>query len=196
MNKKINNNDIKVKLKELFKKKPLPPGIVFTEKPSFLLVVGVYLSGIIVLILLWSINKNIAPKAITQFVNFFKGVEYAWVEGIFGTIFNIVYLMVVVFILYYHIRRETTSYTLTEKEITVKRGLLVRKEIYIPLVKLRNISLNISLFGMILKYGTILVDTGGFIGVIPISNIYRPNEKMRKILDKLAVRTAADLDEL
>ena len=98
MSKKNNMKNIIAMAKDLFKKKPLPSGAIFVEKPSFFLVIWVYIVGVIALLLIWSVDSNIAPKVITQFVNFFKGVEYKWVEAIFSGILNIIYLLTIILI--------------------------------------------------------------------------------------------------
>jgi uncharacterized membrane protein YdbT with pleckstrin-like domain len=172
-------------IKERLEGKPLPKDVIFIEKPSFLVVVGVYIIGIIVLILIWKINENIFPNIIMQIVNFFKGLKYEWVESVFSTIVGFIYILILIFVFGYQIKRETTIYKLTEKEIIIKKGVFVKEEIYLPLIKVRNVSCRVSLIGYILKYGTITVDTGGLKGLVSLVNITEPQKKIRQILNLL-----------
>lgn len=182
------------KLKSLLKGKNLPSDAVFQEKPCVFLVLCVYVMGIVALFLINTVNIKIIPVLTIQLVNSFKGVKQEWLNSIFRGMVNLVYLLILIFVFYYNIKRETTTYTLTKKEILIKKGLFIRKEVYLPLTKIRNVSLETSLFGLIFKYGTILIDTGGFTGVMPLSNIPRPKEKVVQILEKLDKKTVSGED--
>lgn len=171
-----------LKIKELFRKRPLAEGVIFKEKPSLVLVIIVYIIGIIGIIAVWKTYKGTAPFIVAQVVSFFKSIKNEFVESILLKAAKSAYFLILIFIMGYHLKRELTVFTLTKKEIIIKKGLYIRKEIHIPLVKIRNLSLRTNPLGLIAKYGTIQVDTGGFMGIIALENVLKPKEKIKQIL--------------
>lgn len=178
--------EIVLKIKNLFKKKQLPKDVILAERPSIFLVILVYLIGIIVIILVWKFYKNITPFVVKQITIFFKGVKKELIESVIVKAANFAYFLILILIMGYHLKREVNVFTLTKREIILKKGIFVRKEFYIPLAKIRNVSIRASLLGIAARYGTIELDTGGFMGVILIENVTRPREKARQILELMS----------
>ena len=182
----MNIKEIVLKIKSLFKKKPLPKDVILAEKPSIVLVILVYLIGIIAIILIWKLYKNITPFFVKQVTVFFRGVKKELIELIILKAANCAYFLILILIMGYHLKREMSIFTLTKREIILKKGIFVRKEFYVPLDKIRNVSLRASLLGIAARYGTIEIDTGGFMGVILIENASRPREKVKQILELMS----------
>src|SRR3989339_1058199 len=127
------------RIKHLFAKEELPPDILFKEKPSLILLVLIYVLAICAVIVVAKFYSGIVPLLISQITSFFKGVKSEWVELIFLLITKYIYLLIVLLLALYHVKREITSYTLTKNDLVIRRGLLVRKEIYVPISKILNI---------------------------------------------------------
>jgi len=168
--------------KKLFTKEELPADIVFKEKPSLILLALIYILAILAIILVAKFYNGVVPFLTLQITSFFKGVKGEWVESIFLAVTKYIYLLIVLILALFHVKREITSYTLTKKDLVVRKGLFVRREIYIPVSKILNISIKRNFVGMLARYGSIDVDLGGYSMPITMENISNPREKVKLLL--------------
>lgn len=172
-------------VKDLFKKSPLPAGVIFKEKPSFVLAVIIYVLAILAVVVVWKSYSTASPIIVAQVTAFFKGLKVEWVEGLLNTTVNYAYLAVILIPVFFHARRELTSYTLTKNELVIKKGLLVRKESFIPVSKILTVSVHTNVLGQLAKYGTIHIDVGGYAYPIAMDKVSNPKELAGKILAEI-----------
>ena len=142
--------------------------------------------------LLIAVNTKYVPTVIQLLAGFFKGVKVEWIDGIFTRAFIALYSASMLIAVYYHAKRAVTSYVLTYDELIIRKGLITRKQIYIPLLKVRSVTVTSSFFGKFLRYGTIHIDTGSSTGAVTLANVVNPNEKTRLIVDNVKVATGKD----
>jgi uncharacterized membrane protein YdbT with pleckstrin-like domain len=72
------------------------------------------------------------------------------------------------------IRRESTSYTLTDQRIKIETGVFGRQMKTIPIDRVQDCSTNQSLFGRMLGYGRVEVDAAGPIGAEVLGQLSNP----------------------
>jgi uncharacterized membrane protein YdbT with pleckstrin-like domain len=81
-------------------------------------------------------------------------------------------------------KRSATEMAVTNKRVFVKVGLLTRRSIEIMLTKIESVSVDQSLLGRILSFGTIMVrGVGGT--PEPFANIAHPLEFRRKVQEQI-----------
>lgn len=75
---------------------------------------------------------------------------------------------------YYHVRRNTVRYTLTDSKIEIDKGLIARTTRNIPLTKIQDVTVSASIPQRLLGFGDVIVDnasdTGGTTKLENISN--------------------------
>ncbi len=90
----------------------------------------------------------------------------------------------VLFIIRVFIHRDSIKYTITNKRIRTKKGILGRKVDEVDIAHIRNISMRQNYDGKILRYGDILIGTAGTAGYeIILEKINHPQETMTLIKD-------------
>jgi predicted nucleic acid-binding Zn ribbon protein len=123
--------------------------ILKDEKPAMITYAGCFLLGILVMLF--------------SFMDF-KQMWYLLLIGL-GFIFAGI------------IHRDSIRYTVTNRRIKVKRGILSNKVDEIDIVHIRNVSLRQDFSGTLFNYGNILIGTAGIAGYeIIINGISRPKE--------------------
>ena len=172
-------------VKEVFKKKPLPPGAIFREKTSFAMIIIIYALAILAIIIIWRFYLTAAPIITAQATAFFKGLKAELVDGILNKLVNFAYFLIIILPVFFHVRRELTSYTLTKDELVIKKGVLVRKESFVPLSKILTVSVHTNILGQLAKYGTIYIDVGSYSYPITLEQVSMPKELAGKILKEL-----------
>lgn len=106
--------------------------------------------------------------------------------GIFiiGVLLLFYYGLGLLFIIGAVIHRNSIIYTITNKRVRAKRGILGRKVDEIDLVHIRNVSLRQNLDAKIFGYGDVLIGTAGTAGYeVTIGKIKHPQEAMTLIKD-------------
>jgi len=85
-----------------------------------------------------------------------------------------------------HIRRNSTHYTLTDRNLTISTGILSRAAVHIPLHKVQDVSVRRTLLDRILNLGTIVVESAGSSGRIPEINVDAPEKVCGAILEQVS----------
>jgi membrane protein YdbS with pleckstrin-like domain len=85
-----------------------------------------------------------------------------------------------------HIRRNSTHYILTDRNLTISTGILSRSAMHIPLHKVQDVSVRRTLLDRILNLGTIVVESAGQAGRIPEINVDSPVRVCDTILEQVS----------
>lgn len=87
---------------------------------------------------------------------------------------------------YYHLRRNTVRYTVTDSKLEIDTGLIARTTRNIPLSKIQDVTVSASIPQRILGFGDIIVDNASEIGgTIVMRNINSPRHYADLILREL-----------
>jgi len=87
---------------------------------------------------------------------------------------------------YYHLRRNTVRYTVTDSKLEIDTGLIARTTRNIPLSKIQDVTVSASIPQRILGFGDIIVDNASEIGgTIVMRNINSPRHFADLILREL-----------
>jgi uncharacterized membrane protein YdbT with pleckstrin-like domain len=87
---------------------------------------------------------------------------------------------------YYHLRRNTVRYTVTDSKLEIDTGLIARKTRNIPLSKVQDVTVSASIPQRILGFGDIIVDNASEIGgTIVMRNINSPRHYADLLLREL-----------
>lgn len=79
----------------------------------------------------------------------------------------------------------TTEFAVTNQRIIIKHGILSKNVDEAPLNKVHNISLRQSVFGRMLNYGTLVVQTGATFGAETFPFISNAAELRKQISDRI-----------
>jgi len=82
-----------------------------------------------------------------------------------------------------HLGRNFTIYTLTTENIKIRAGIIGKTQIMIPLAKVQNVAFNYSIIQRLYGIGNLLIESASDQGAIPFTNIEKPEEYSKKILD-------------
>ncbi len=87
---------------------------------------------------------------------------------------------------YYHIKRNTIRYTLTDSKIEIDTGLIARITRNIPLAKIQDVTVSASIPQRLLGFGDLLIDNASEAGGTTIlRNITRPRHYADLLLREL-----------
>ena len=90
---------------------------------------------------------------------------------------------------YYHIRRNTVRYTLTDHKIEIDKGLIARITRNIPLSKIQDVTVSASIPQRILGFGDLIIDNASEEGgVTVLHNISKPRHYADLLLRELRRR--------
>src|SRR6266446_4423679 len=90
---------------------------------------------------------------------------------------------------YYHLKRNTVRYTLTDSKIEIDYGLIARTTRNIPLAKIQDVTVSASIFQRLLGFGDVVVDNASEIGGTTIlHNINNPRQYSDLILREMRDR--------
>ncbi len=90
---------------------------------------------------------------------------------------------------YYHIRRNTVRYTLTDSKMEIDKGLIARTTRNIPLSKIQDVTVKASIPQRILGFGDLIVDNASEEGGTTIlHNISKPRHYADLLLRELRRR--------
>jgi membrane protein YdbS with pleckstrin-like domain len=87
---------------------------------------------------------------------------------------------------YYHVRRNTVRYTLTDSKLEIDTGLIARTTRNIPLSKVQDVTVSASIPQRILGFGDIIVDNASELGgTTVLRNINKPRHFADLLLREL-----------
>jgi membrane protein YdbS with pleckstrin-like domain len=87
---------------------------------------------------------------------------------------------------YYHIRRNTISYTVTDSKVEIDRGLIGRTTRNIPLRNIQDVTVQASIAQRLLGYGNVIIDNASeFGGTTILRNIHDPRGHADLLLRQL-----------
>ena len=90
---------------------------------------------------------------------------------------------------YYHIRRNTVRYTLTDSKMEIDKGLIARTTRNIPLSKIQDVTVSASIPQRILGFGDLIIDNASEEGGITVlHNISKPRHYADLLLRELRRR--------
>ena len=90
---------------------------------------------------------------------------------------------------YYHLRRNTVRYTLTDSKMEIDRGLIARRTRNIPLSKIQDVTVNASIPQRLLGFGDLIVDNASEEGgTTVLHNISKPRHYADLLLRELRRR--------
>jgi len=87
---------------------------------------------------------------------------------------------------YYHLRRNTVRYTVTDSKLEIDTGLIARTTRNIPLSKIQDVTVKASIPQRLLGFGDIIVDNASEVGgTIVMENINNPRHYADLLLREL-----------
>jgi membrane protein YdbS with pleckstrin-like domain len=87
---------------------------------------------------------------------------------------------------FYHIRRNTISYTVTDSKVEIDRGLIGRTTRNIPLRNIQDVTVQASFAQRLLGYGNLIIDNASeFGGTTILRNIHDPRGHADLLLRQL-----------
>jgi membrane protein YdbS with pleckstrin-like domain len=87
---------------------------------------------------------------------------------------------------FYHIRRNTISYTVTDSKVEIDRGLIGRTTRNIPLRNIQDVTVQASIAQRLLGYGNLIIDNASeFGGTTILRNIHDPRGHADLLLRQL-----------
>jgi uncharacterized membrane protein YdbT with pleckstrin-like domain len=87
---------------------------------------------------------------------------------------------------YYHLRRNTVRYTVTDSKLEIDTGLIARTTRNIPLSKIQDVTVRASIAQRLLGFGDIIVDNASEVGgTIVMANINNPRHYADLLLREL-----------
>ena len=90
---------------------------------------------------------------------------------------------------YYHVRRNTVRYTLTDAKMEIDTGLIARRTRNIPLSKIQDVTVNASIPQRLLGFGDLIVDNASEEGgTTVLHNISKPRHYADLLLRELRRR--------
>jgi uncharacterized membrane protein YdbT with pleckstrin-like domain len=90
---------------------------------------------------------------------------------------------------YYHVRRNTVRYTLTDSKMEIDKGLIARTTRNIPLSKIQDVTVSASIPQRLLGFGDLIVDNASEEGGITVlHNISKPRHYADLLLRELRRR--------
>jgi uncharacterized membrane protein YdbT with pleckstrin-like domain len=118
----------------------LHPGeqVIFEGHPSWRAILGFYLKGVLVAVVLGVIAKLIADD---------------------GTAFLVILVVLAITVLIGFIKRVATTYTITNRRLNIKRGIISREIQETRLERVQNVNYNQSVYQRVMHIGDVDFDT-------------------------------------
>ncbi|MBS1886276.1 MAG: PH domain-containing protein [Actinobacteria bacterium] len=119
----------------------LSPGeqVIFQGHPSWRAIIGFYLKGVAIAIVLGVIAKLVGASSLTVFL--------------------VVLVVIAVTVLVGFIRRVATVYTITTRRLNIKRGIVQREVQETRLERVQNVNYNQSVYQRLVRIGDVDFDT-------------------------------------
>ena len=87
---------------------------------------------------------------------------------------------------FYHVRRNTVRYTLTDAKVEIDKGLIARTTRNIPLSKIQDVTVSASIPQRLLGFGDVIVDNASDTGgITKLENISNPRHYADLVLREL-----------
>src|SRR6202043_822603 len=87
---------------------------------------------------------------------------------------------------YYHLRRNTVRYTVTDSKLEIDTGLIARTTRNIPLSKIQDVTVSASIPQRILGFGDVVIDNASEVGgTTVLHNINNPRHCADQLLREL-----------
>jgi uncharacterized membrane protein YdbT with pleckstrin-like domain len=115
--------------------------VIFEGHPSWRAILGFYLKGIVIAAIAGAIAKLLGASP--------------------TTVFLIVLVILALTVLAGFLRRVTTTYTITNRRLRIKRGMISREIQETRLERVQNVNYNQSLYQRIMQIGDVDFDTAG-----------------------------------
>ena len=122
-----------------------------------------------------------------------------WFEGAVGSVGRWIFLGAgLLLIAIYSIRPLlywlTTQYVFTDRRIIIRRGLVAREGRDMPLSKVNNVSFSVSVFGRMLNYGTLRVDSASDEEMVinDVPNVERVQREVNRLHEEDDARRRGD----
>ncbi|MGZ8666268.1 MAG: PH domain-containing protein [Solirubrobacterales bacterium] len=121
----------------------LHPGekVIFEGHPSWRAILGFYLKGILVAVVAGVIAKLISDSG--------------------ATVFGIVLVVIAITVLAGFIKRVATTYTITDRRLNIKRGIISREIQETRLERVQNVNYQQSVYQRLMQIGDVDFDTAG-----------------------------------
>ncbi len=119
----------------------LSPGerVIFQGHPSWRAILGFYLKGILVAAILGVIFKLFGSSS--------------------GTVFLVVLAVIVLTVLIGFVKRVSTTYTITDRRLNIKRGIISREVQETRLERVQNVNYQQSVYQRLVQIGDVDFDT-------------------------------------
>jgi uncharacterized membrane protein YdbT with pleckstrin-like domain len=138
----------------------LSPGerVIFQGHPSWRAILGFYLKGILVAAILGVLFKLFAASS--------------------GTVFLVVLVVIVLTVVIGFVKRVATTYTITDRRLNIRRGIVSREVQETRLERVQNVNYKQSVYQRIMQIGDVDFDTAAgddynfvFVGVADPSDV-------------------------
>ncbi len=119
----------------------LSPGeqVIFQGHPSWRAILGFYLKGIVIAAVIGAIAKLVGASS--------------------GTVFLIVLAIVALTVLIGFVKRVATTYTITDRRLNIKRGIVSREIQETRLERVQNVNYRQSVYQRLMQIGDVDFDT-------------------------------------
>ena len=120
----------------------LHPGeqVIFEGHPSWRAILGFYLKGLLVAVILGVIAKLAADD---------------------GTAFLVILVVLALTVLICFVKRVATTYTITNRRLNIKRGIVSKEVQETRLERVQNVNYNQTLYQRVVQVGDVDFDTAG-----------------------------------
>jgi uncharacterized membrane protein YdbT with pleckstrin-like domain len=115
--------------------------VIFEGHPSWRAILGFYLKGIVIAAVVGAIAKLLGASS--------------------AAVFGIVLVIIALTVLVGFVKRVTTTYTITNRRLNIKRGLISREVQETRLERVQNVNYNQSLYQRVMQIGDVDFDTAG-----------------------------------
>ncbi len=121
----------------------LHPGetVIFEGHPSWRAILGFYLKGVLVAVVVGVIAKLISGSS--------------------ATVFAVVLAIIAITVLVGFIKRVATTYTITDRRLNIKRGIISREIQETRLERVQNVNYGQSVYQRLVQIGDVDFDTAG-----------------------------------
>ena len=121
----------------------LHPGekVIFEGHPSWRAILGFYLKGVLVAVVVGVIAKLISDSS--------------------ATVFAVVLAIIAITVLVGFIKRVATTYTITDRRLNIKRGIISREIQETRLERVQNVNYGQSVYQRLVQIGDVDFDTAG-----------------------------------
>jgi uncharacterized membrane protein YdbT with pleckstrin-like domain len=166
----------------------LQPGenVIFSGHPSWRSILGFYFKGLVIVLIAGGL-----AAAVTAIAN--DHVQAGWVSAV-----AVVFLAGVVVVGL--VRRISTTYTITDRRLHIRRGVFTRETLDTRLERVQNVNTRQSVVERVLRVGTVDFDTAGtddsdfaFVGVASPRKVVEAVDLAQRRHDSAAAEPSAGL---